>query len=154
MDVIQQKEVAALEEAGLMMAPAFDTIEGMSLGKNEVAAEAGATASFGTQLMWLGWRERLALQRDKAGTFVPFFITGFLHVIFSLIFLGVGSGNSENVVKLTSHAGAVTFITVSAMFGTSQTALLTFPFERPLFLREYANGTYGAIPVGLSASLR
>ena len=112
----------------------------MSLTKEEGGLPP-VTTSFFMQLKWLGWRERLALQRDKAGTFIPFFITGFLHVIFSVIFLGVGSGNSENVVKLTSHAGAVTFITVSAMFGTSQTALLTFPFERPLFLRESANGT-------------
>ena len=112
----------------------------MSLAKEEGGLPP-VTTSFLMQLKWLGWRERLALQRDKAGTFIPFFITGFLHVIFSLIFLGVGSGNSENVVKLTSHAGAVTFITVSAMFGTSQTALLTFPFERPLFLRESAIGT-------------
>jgi len=149
MDVIQQKDLATLETAGLLMAPAFKEIEGLSEAKEENRPPP-TTASFCTQLQWLGWRERLALQRDKAGTIIPFIITGFLHVVFSLIFLGVGEGNSENIVKLTSHAGAVTFITVSAMFGTSQTALLTFPFERPLFLREYANGTYGAIPYFMS----
>jgi hypothetical protein len=32
-------------------------------------------------------------------------------------------------------------VTVSGMFAASQSVLLVFPFERPLFLREYATGT-------------
>ena len=47
---------------------------------------------------------------------------------------------------MNSHFGALMFAAISAMFGAAQPVILLFPFERPLFVREYANGTYSAIP--------
>ena len=36
------------------------------------------------------------------------------------------------------------------MFGTAQPALLAFPEERPVFLREYSTNHYGVLPYFLS----
>lgn len=36
------------------------------------------------------------------------------------------------------------------MFGAAQPVLLSFPLERPTFLREYATATYGVLPYFLS----
>ena len=41
-------------------------------------------------------------------------------------------------------------ISISTMFGSAQPTLLQFPFERPLFLREYSTGTYCALGYFLS----
>lgn len=35
-------------------------------------------------------------------------------------------------------------LTISSMFGSATPIMLAFPFERPLFMREYSTGTYGA----------
>ena len=36
-------------------------------------------------------------------------------------------------------------VSISMMFGSATPIMLSFPFERPLFMREYATGTYGSI---------
>merc|ERR1711871_1312949 len=46
--------------------------------------------------------------------------------------------------NLNSHFGALVMATIASMFGTAQPVMLSFPLERPVFLREYATGTYSA----------
>ena len=41
-------------------------------------------------------------------------------------------------------------VSISSMFGMAQPVMLAFPFERPLFLREYSTGTYSAAAYFLS----
>jgi hypothetical protein len=48
------------------------------------------------------------------------------------------------VHDLQSHMGAVILLAINGMFGSSMPTLLTFPFERPVFLRESSAGMYGA----------
>merc|ERR1712159_510851 len=52
--------------------------------------------------------------------------------------------------KVRTSFGAITFVAVGAMFGLAQPVLLCFPIERPIFLREYASGVYGAVSYFIS----
>lgn len=62
-------------------------------------------------------------------------------LIFGLIFLNAGNRDDSNESNFYSHFGAITMVLISAMFGPAQSVMLAFPFERPMFLREYATGT-------------
>jgi len=42
---------------------------------------------------------------------------------------------------------------INSMFGSVQPAILTFPSERPVFLREYASQMYGVTPYYLSKTI-
>eukprot|EP00501_MAST-03F_sp_TOSAG23-6_P002360 GSMAST32.ASY1.ANO1.2466.1 assembled CDS len=69
-------------------------------------------SGFFTQLSWLCKREMKQVLRDKA-----------------------------KIVALTiKHFGVLTFLITGAMFGLAQPTILSFPMERPIFLREYAGG--------------
>ena len=52
--------------------------------------------------------------------------------------------------KLQSHFGALIMVLLGSMFGTAQPALLAFPEERPVFLREYSTNHYSVISYFLS----
>jgi ABC-type multidrug transport system ATPase subunit len=98
-------------------------------------------ASFHKQLYWLCYRELLNTKRDVASLVARFGITIGLNLIFGLIFLNAGGKDDSNPVNFNSHFGAIVMILISSMFGPAQSAMLEFPFQRPLFMREYATGT-------------
>lgn len=98
-----------------------------------------------TQFAALGKREYQNVIRDKASLAARFGIAAALNLIFALIFFKVGDAKGKDY-DMFSHFGAVMFAAISAMFGSAQPIALTFPSERPLFLREYANGTYSSVP--------
>lgn len=148
MDLIQEKTEEELETSGVLM-PAPKATE-KTANEVQVMPDFQATSGFFTQIYWLGWREFITLRRNVAGTAAPFIIDGVLHLIFGLIFQGVGRGDPNDPDELNAHFGAIQFVYISAMFGSSSSALLTFPVERPLFLREYSNGTYGALTYFIS----
>lgn len=102
-----------------------------------------AQASFIRQLTWLNYREWLNTKRDVAALGGRFGVTIFLNVIFGLIFLGAGQQDDSDPNNFTAHFGGLTMLTIASMFGTAQPVMLSFPFERPTFLREYSTGSYG-----------
>ena len=101
-------------------------------------------ASFFRQLWYLIYREGLNVMRDVNALIGRFGITIFLNLLFGLIFFNAGGRDDSKQENFNTHFGALTMITVSTMFGCSQGVMLSFPFERPMFLREYATGTYSA----------
>jgi len=107
-------------------------------------------SSIGTQLRWLMWREGVGMYRDKGALIGRFGITIFLYILYGLIFRGAGNRDDTKPDNLNGHFGALAMLIISAMFGTAQPTLLQFPFERPLFLREYSTGTYRAVTYFLS----
>jgi len=82
-----------------------------------------------------------------------FGITGVLNLIFGLIFWKSGDRDDTIPENLQTHLGALTFVSISAMFGGAQGTLLSFPFEKPVFLREYSTGTYSVTAYTLSKIL-
>lgn len=71
----------------------------------------------------------------------PFITSVSSSLLFGLIFLGAGNRDDAMDNNFNSHFGAITFVLISAMFGPAQSVMLAFPFERPMFMREFATGT-------------
>lgn len=107
-------------------------------------------SSVSTQLRWLMWREGIGMVRDKGALIGRFGITIFLYILYGLIFQDAGNRDDTKPDNLNGHFGALAMLIISAMFGSAQPTLLQFPFERPLFLREYSTGTYRAVTYFLS----
>lgn len=123
------------------------SIEGIKLEGDLIPV---ASASFGEQLKWLTYRETLNTKRDIGALIGRFGITIFLNLLYGLIFLNCGGKDDTVTSNLQSHFGGLTFIMISAMFGAAQPIMLMFPFERPMFMREYSTGTYSAFAYFLS----
>jgi ABC-2 type transporter len=98
-----------------------------------------------TQTRLLFDRELKNLRRDVAAVGARFGLTIFLGLLVGVIFLNVGASDSSVASNLQSHFGALTIVALNSMFGTSQPALLSFPEERPVFLREYSTNHYSVV---------
>jgi hypothetical protein len=90
-------------------------------------------------------REIMNLQRDVTALGARFGLTIFLGTLIGIIFLDVGSSDSSVPSKLQSHFGGLIMVALMSMFGTAQPALLAFPEERPVFLREYSTNHYSVV---------
>lgn len=103
-----------------------------------------------TQVIMLFDREIKNLQRDVAAVGARIGITVFLGTLIGVIFLNVGETNSADLDNLQSHFGALVMVLLMSMFGTAQPALLAFPEERPVFLREYSTNHYSVVSYFMS----
>lgn len=119
-------------------------------GGSDLMASVQIKAPAWKQIAWLSYRELLNLKRDVQGLFGRFGVTIILNLLVGLIFLGVGKKDSANSNNFANHFGAIFMVTVGSMIGSAQPVMLSFPFERPLFLREYSTGTYSATSYFLS----
>lgn len=79
--------------------------------------------------------------RDTTALASRFGITIFLNVLFGIIFLNAGGRDDSDDANFNAHFGAITMVLIDSMFGPAQSVMLAFPYERPMFLREYATGT-------------
>ena len=102
------------------------------------------TAGALTQLYWLFLREIRSICRDTGALIGRFGVTIFLNILFGCIWLGAGNEDDSQLSKVNAHFGAVTMVTISSMFGSAQPVMIMFPFERPMFMREYSTGTYSS----------
>ena len=93
------------------------------------------------QVKWLVMRELLNAKRDTGALFGKFGVIIFLSLLLGVIFLGAGNKDNSNPNHFAAHFGAVTFISLGSMFIVASPVMLAFPYERPLFMREYSTGT-------------
>eukprot|EP01060_Flectonema_neradi_P018647 TRINITY_DN2552_c0_g2_i1.p1 TRINITY_DN2552_c0_g2~~TRINITY_DN2552_c0_g2_i1.p1 ORF type:complete len:647 (+),score=140.98 TRINITY_DN2552_c0_g2_i1:72-1943(+) len=115
-------------------------------------AKAGYVKQFGT----LARREGMNVLRDKGALIARFGTTIFINLIVGFVFKGVGGASFANWGTedgTANHFGALAQLAIGGMFGLAQPLLLSFPLERPVFLREYATGTYDSIPYFISKLL-
>lgn len=159
MSVAQRVPVEELDAAGFFpqdnrkMIEAFQVEEGDrghdSLGitrrESKIAETDSRPVSMLTEIGMLFSREIKNLTRDKAALGARLGLTTFLSVLIGLIFQGVGATDSSVQVNLQSHFGALIMVLMMSMFGTAQPALLAFPDERPVFLREYSTDHYSVL---------
>eukprot|EP00937_MAST-01D_sp_MAST-1D-sp2_P003469 g3469.t1 len=108
-------------------------------------AAPAARVSFCAQLRELVRRELRQTVRDKEVLGARLGINLFLSIIMACLFLYVGDASQPDY-QLVTHFGAVTNVAILAMMSTAQPMLLTFPYERPVFVREYNTGTYDVAP--------
>jgi len=160
---VQTESVDTLNAKGMLTkgkSAAADDDQSSSTGAaGAVAAATGdgftpmIKSSITKQLYWLTKRELLNIRRDVTAMVARFGITIFLSVLFGLIFLGAGGNDDSDPNNFQAHFGALTMVFISAMFGPAQSVMLAFPFERPMFMREYATGTYSAFSYFLTKSI-
>ena len=70
-----------------------------------------------------------------------------------LIFIDSGNTSDSTQATFNTHVGAVTLVAVQSLFLSAAQSLFEFPSQRPLFLREYATGTYTAANYFFSKSI-
>ncbi|CAJ1409880.1 unnamed protein product [Effrenium voratum] len=140
--------------------------------------------SFALQVWCLTQREWRNLRRDSASLKLRFVLTGFLTILFSLVFCNVGEHpvlaqlrrggpwqallshprlrrlqrlvNTQQVPLLQQLQQEIEYhykVGFTAMFSASQPTILSFPLERPVFLREYSSNMYGTLAYFLSKML-
>jgi ABC-2 type transporter len=97
------------------------------------------------QVAMLFTRELRNLRRDTAAVGARFGLTIFLGLLIGLIFRNVGKADRDVPQNLNSIFGALLMVLLMSMFGTAQPALLAFPEERPVFLREYSTNHYSVV---------
>lgn len=160
MNVAQSNSIQELDESGFFpeddrkMGDAFTPEEGKdALGITITRRPKAGVASVAderppgmlTQTKLLFTREIRNLRRDTTALGARFGLTIFLGVLIGIIFLDVGSSDSSQTSNVQSHFGAVIMVLLMSMFGTAQPALLAFPEERPVFLREYSTNHYSVV---------
>lgn len=97
---------------------------------------------FGVQVKLLVARELRNLKRDPTVFTARIFLNLVLSFFLGAIFWDVGKTNAAIFSNLQSHFGAITAGAVLMMLASGETALLSFPSERPVFLREYTTSHY------------
>lgn len=115
--------------------------QGSSQRKEVDIVEFQVQSPFTKQMMQLAYREAINVKRDVAALCVRFGVTILLNVLYGLIFLGAGGKDNADTNNFNGHVGAVMMAMIYSMFGSAQPIMLAFPFERPMFMREYTTGT-------------
>ena len=152
----QNNEEKLLSTKWKELKPADKTRNSLRESYSEDAMNKKAKAGYIKQFGTLTKREAKNVVRDKAGLIARFGTTIFLNLIIGFVFKGVGEATYEKWGTETgtaNHFGALAQLAIGGMFGLAQPMLLSFPLERPVFLREYATGTYDSIPYFISKLL-
>jgi ABC-type multidrug transport system ATPase subunit len=114
--------------------------------KSSVVSDANADifhhVSMLTEMKLLYVRELKSMVRFTVPLKARFGFATFMSLLIGTIFLRVGSTDSSVPKNFQSHFGGVLIILMTNMFGTAMPSLLSFPLERPIFLREYSTGHY------------
>mmetsp|Transcript_25786 Transcript_25786/g.53107 ORF Transcript_25786/g.53107 Transcript_25786/m.53107 type:complete len:667 (-) Transcript_25786:163-2163(-) len=106
---------------------------------------------FVKQVAMLFWRDVVHNSRNKKGVGARFFFTTFLSLLVGNIFFQAGGVESYyDPSKFNSHFGAMVMILMMSMFGTAMPTLLSFPEERPVFLREFSTNHYSVLAYFMS----
>ncbi|KAL7517062.1 hypothetical protein ACHAWX_002016 [Stephanocyclus meneghinianus] len=122
---------------------------------DDVSDDEWKHVGFVTEVRLLFKREIIHNGRNKKGVGARFALTTFMAILVGNIFFGVGSVSSftdpsVRELEFNSHFGAMVMILMMAMFGTAMPTLLSFPEERPVFLREYSTNHYSVIAYFMS----
>jgi ABC-type multidrug transport system permease subunit len=103
-----------------------------------------------TQVRLLFHREFVYMYRYSTPQKARFGLTAFLSTLIGMIFFKVGETSPADSFNLQSQFGAVMILLMLAMLGTAQPAILCFPEERPIFLREYSTKHYSVFSYFIS----
>ena len=160
MFVAQTEKTEDLDAKGMFMSnPRADVHDGKererrsTIEDSPMSAEIDIKAPISRQILLLSYREALNIIRDYPALGGRFGVTILLNLLFGLIFLGAGKRNDADYSNFSSHFGALTMVSIASLFGTAQPVMLGFPFERPMFMREYSTGSYAAFSYFISKAI-
>eukprot|EP01065_Artemidia_motanka_P011493 TRINITY_DN161_c0_g1_i1.p1 TRINITY_DN161_c0_g1~~TRINITY_DN161_c0_g1_i1.p1 ORF type:complete len:642 (+),score=202.00 TRINITY_DN161_c0_g1_i1:96-1928(+) len=115
--------------------------------------------SFAEALALITARQVRHMLREKTSLIAQFGSAVVLSLVAGVVYWQVGDdwGDDGDVgdinTKINNHFGVIFFFSMNAMFLNAQAPLIAFVPERPVFLREYAAGSYGVVPYALSKLL-
>lgn len=152
----QSNSIDVLQEAGFFPVNDFSThgskqIKDDSKDKDmaqsshsnmDTAAPPSNRVSFGTQVSWLFSRELQNLRRNTHPLRTRTMMTLMVSLLCGILFFEAAEQNFDNFVNLQTAFGALMLAMMANMFSTTLPALVAFPEERPVFLREYSAGCY------------
>lgn len=151
----QSNTIEVLEEAGFFPVNDFSTHgrkvvkadkdEGMvqsSHSNLDAAAPPSDRVGFRTQVSWLFARELQNLRRNIHPLRTRTMMTLVISLLCGVLFFEAAEKNFANFVNLQTAFGALMLALMANMFSTTLPALVAFPEERPVFLREYSAGCY------------
>lgn len=142
MNLCQSETTEILDSKGLFVEiPDEFRVQASSKKLTSSVMEFTSQSSFLKQILAISYREVVNAYRDTPALIGRFGVTVVLSLIFGLIFLracGKDNGDQDNY---NAHVGAISMVVIFGLFGSGQSILLSFPFERPMILREYATGT-------------
>lgn len=140
MFLMQSEATSVLDEKNVFMKASPD-LKAIGSSRLDGDIDFSVQRSWWSQLVSLYARELTATRRDTGALAGRFGVTILLNLIFSLIFLGSGDRDDSSSENFNTHFGAVAMVLISSMFGSAQPVLISFPYERPMFMREYSTGT-------------
>lgn len=161
-NVAQMYSIEELEQSGFFPGDNRDAIDafvpkkGQDFLGNTISEKRSAIKYYETppglctQVKMLFKREFTYMYRYRAPLYARFGLTAFLSTLIGIIFYKVGDASPSNSFNLTSQFGALMILLMFAMLGTAQPALLFFPDERPIFLREYSTDHYSVVSYFIS----
>jgi len=132
---------------------------------HSLAIDRGRRLGLCAELAVLTAREYRAIVRNKGVLAARLGMSFFLAALYAWLFAGSAKAGDDPNSKscLSPHFdsstcasdfqaqfGTLVSLSIASMMGAAQPILLTFPSERPVFLREYAAKQYGVIPYFLS----
>jgi len=150
MFITQSETSQEFEKRGIFSAVVKKDSSAASEEKQAGAYQVDIKSGVFRQMKWLVHREFLNTKRNIPAFVGRFGVTIILNIIFGLIFLGAGNKDNADQNHVNAHFGSLTMVFISSMFGSAQPTLLEFPFERPMFMREYSTGTYSVVTYSLA----
>jgi len=116
--------------------------ESMSLTHSLIQASAEPKLGFGRQTTMLMWRELKHLKRNKKALAARTGMTLMVSVLGGIIFFQVGKSDFEEFINVQSTFGALVLSLLANVFSTALPSMISFPEERPVFLREFSTNHY------------
>lgn len=144
MNLCQAESAEELDKQGLFM-PTPDAFRETSPSSRKFGSSAvdfHSESSFVKQVTAIAHREIVNAYRDTPALMARFGITTLLGILYGLIFLGACGKDNGDQDNYNTHVGAISMVVIFGLFASGQAVMLSFPFERPMILREYATGTY------------
>lgn len=93
------------------------------------------------QVYMLAKRDWVGLYRDPSSLIARLGITAALSVVCGCVFWQIGDKDLANPTNYNAHVAMTVFTIIIATNISAHGAILVYPFERPVFLREYDTGT-------------
>ena len=114
---------------------------GLTYHNGNTSSEEGRIGFF-TQVAMLLKRELQSMARNRKPLVARYAFTTIMSTLVGVLFRGIGSEGDTDFVTFQAHFGALVLVLMLSMFGTAMPSLLSFPEERPVFLREYSTNHY------------
>lgn len=144
MNLCQAQTTKELEADGLFINTPDDFLSGSPSSKRigSSAVDFHSESSYVRQIGSLAYREIVNAYRDTPAFATRFGVTIFMSLLYGLVFLNACGKDNADQDDYNAHVGAISMVVIFSLFASGQSVMLSFPFERPMILREYATGTY------------